>query len=484
MCWVWIAVGAQAHVGNPHIVFEGNAGTIPLRVVIRQPEVVPGLAEISVRVLSGQPAELSVLPLHWNTDRKGAPRPDKAQLVSGETNLYAAQLWFMSKGAYGVEVTAAGPAGGSIMIPVNSMAFERKPMPFLLAAIVSVLGVVLIGGVLGIARAALKEGTIAPGGALDARASLRAWVGTALGIGIVMVAVFGGNAWWNVEDQAHRTRVLYRPLEHQVRVLDTEKEPSLEINLSDRRMSQPLFALVPDHGKLMHVFLVPAASPTHFLHLHSERGKGHRFEFKLPALPAGEYRVFADVTHELGFSETLTNTLSVPTAIAGAASLSDPDDAIWQGRLESGNKYALDGGRTLQLHIEAPKPGSPTLIEAAFQEADGGPCTLDPYMRMLGHAVILRLDGGVFSHVHPGGTLNMAAARKFASKSGGTNAVQSTEAVCGDLSAMPEAQALALGKSGKVAFPFVFPSSGSYAVWIQTRIAGKIVTGAFQIQIP
>lgn len=479
-----IADTARAHVGNPHIIFEGNAGSVPLRVVIRQPDVVPGLAEISLRVLSGQPTELSVLPLHWNTDRKGAPRPDKAQLVSGETNLYAAQLWFMSKGAYGVEVTAAGPGGGSIMIPVNSMAFERKPMPFLLAAIVSVLGVVLIGGLLGIARAALKEGTLVPGAALDAGANRRAWIGTGLAIVVVLIAVVGGNAWWAMEDEAHRTRVLYRPLEHQVEIGGDAKAPTLTLTLSDRRMSQKPFALVPDHGKLMHVFLVNADAPSHFLHLHPERGAGNRFESKLPDLPAGQYRVYADVTHELGFSETLTNTLSIPATLAGAATLSDSDDGAWEGRLETGSSLKLDGGRTLQIRIDSAKARAPAVIEARFQEADGTPCTLEPYMRMLGHAVIMRLDGSVFSHVHPGGTLNMAAAKKFASKAGGTNAVQATEAVCGDLSAMPEAQALALGKSGKVGFPFVFPSSGSYAVWIQTRISGKIVTGAFQIQVP
>ncbi len=481
MLWTLLA---EAHVGNPHVIFEGIVGTFPLRVVIRQPDVVPGLAEISLRVLSGSPTELTILPLHWSTDRGGAPRPDKAILVPGESNLYSAELWLMRKGAYGVEVTASGPGGGSVMIPVNSVAFERKAMPVSLSIIASALGLLLGAGILGIARAALRESTLPVGAPADAHQRLRGWLGLGLGSTIVAIAIFGGNLWWQVEEEAHRTRVLFRPLQHTLSVENEETPTPLHLKLTDSRMSQKNYALVPDHGKLMHLFLIDAQSPAQFVHLHPQRIDSRSFASELPNLAAGDYRVFADITHELGFSQTLTNRLTLPQPRTRRRPLSDGDDSIWQGQLEKGTKAQLPGGRTVQLQTGSLQAGSPVLLEASLSEPNGSPCALQPYLRMLGHAIVMRLDGAVFSHVHPSGTLSMAAAKRFANKVGGSLAEQEAEAICGDLSNMPAAELLALGSVGKVSFPFVFPSKGDYAIWIQARVSGTVLTGAFQVSIP
>src|SRR5690242_10717893 len=40
----------HAHIGSPAVFFEGQAGPYGLRVVVRPPEVIPGLAEVSVRL--------------------------------------------------------------------------------------------------------------------------------------------------------------------------------------------------------------------------------------------------------------------------------------------------------------------------------------------------------------------------------------------------------------------------------------------------
>ena len=105
---------------------------------------------------------------------------------------------------------------------------------------------------------------------------------------------------------------------------------------------------------------------------------------------------------------------------------------------------------------------------------------LEPYLRMLGHAVVMREDGKIFAHVHPAGTLSMAAARNFAARTGGETAARASDVVCGDLSAISETEARSLGEPGVVGFPFVFPEPGSYLVWVQVRVRGKIVTGAFK----
>src|SRR2546426_7508602 len=43
---------ASAHVGSPDTYFEGAAGPYPVRVIVRTPGVVPGLAQITVRLLA------------------------------------------------------------------------------------------------------------------------------------------------------------------------------------------------------------------------------------------------------------------------------------------------------------------------------------------------------------------------------------------------------------------------------------------------
>src|SRR2546422_5456577 len=43
---VGIALVASAHVGSPDTYFEGAAGAYPVRVIVRNPGVVPGLAQI------------------------------------------------------------------------------------------------------------------------------------------------------------------------------------------------------------------------------------------------------------------------------------------------------------------------------------------------------------------------------------------------------------------------------------------------------
>ena len=79
---------------------------------------------------------------------------------------------------------------------------------------------------------------------------------------------------------------------------------TLEIGESDGRAQTA--RLIPDHGKLMHLFLVREPDLKVFAHLHPLKRSWEKFEVALPPLPAGHYQVYADITHETGFAETLT----------------------------------------------------------------------------------------------------------------------------------------------------------------------------------
>src|SRR6185295_16558131 len=73
-------------------------------------------------------------------------------------------------------------------------------------------------------------------------------------------------------------------------------------------------SLIPDHGKLMHLFLVREDSRDAFAHLHPIRKEGYTFEVAVPPLPEGRYAIFCDMTFEGGVSSTATNSTLLPAA--------------------------------------------------------------------------------------------------------------------------------------------------------------------------
>src|SRR5258708_18483755 len=158
---MFFVISANAHVGSPDVFYDGMVGPYPARITIRMPNVVPGRAEISVRVQSTEPVEISFLSLYSLTGVRNAPPPDIGRLVTGETNLYAGELWLMSFGAYSVEVRIKGRDGaGSTQIPVTSVAIRQLPLPFFLGKVLLILAAILVIGGIGIAAAAGREATL------------------------------------------------------------------------------------------------------------------------------------------------------------------------------------------------------------------------------------------------------------------------------------------------------------------------------------
>lgn len=481
-----VPVALRAHVGTPYVVLEGQAGSFPVRVVVRQPDVVPGLAEITVRVLSGSPERVAILPLHWNTDRKGAPRADEARPVPGEPGLFSGELWLMARGAYGVEVAVSGGGGkpgGTLVVPVNSVATTQKPLPRWLGGVLGGLGLLLAAGVIGVAAAAWRESMAPPGRHVSGR-WLPAVAGAGIGLLLVTLGVVGGARWWRAEERRHQQRVLFHPSSLTARA---EAGPGgagrLEVRIHDPRWAQPPYELLPDHGKLMHLFLVGEGPRPALVHLHPVRRPDGHFESGLPSMPAGTYRVYADVTHEMGLVQTLTNRVEIPAGWTGAGEASDEADSwLLEPASPSGGVMELGDGHRLTLEVSGARSGAEAALRCVVTDRDGRPARLEPYLRMPGHAVITRADGRVFSHVHPAGNLSMAAARKFAEKSGEDQA-RAMDVVCGDLEALrPEAAAAVLGR-GVVQFPFVFPEPGEYQVWIQVRLGGWVRTAFFPVAV-
>ena len=74
----------SADIGHNSVVYEGRAGDIPLRVFVQLPGVVPGLADISVRVFADGVNKVTVRPQKQYRDTKSkAPPADIAEPVQG-----------------------------------------------------------------------------------------------------------------------------------------------------------------------------------------------------------------------------------------------------------------------------------------------------------------------------------------------------------------------------------------------------------------
>jgi hypothetical protein len=478
---------AFAHIGSLSVVYETQAPPVPLRVIIRPPGVVPGLADIDVRVFTNGVKRVTVLPVHWRAGVEGAPPPDVAQAVEGEPNLYHAQLWLMARGAYSVHVNVETTTGATkVIVPVNSLATTRLPMTRGLGGILVALGVLLFLLAATIVGAAVRESVLAPELQPSPR---RLWAGrAAIGLAAValVLALVGGRSWWNAKDSDYRNNRMHKPVEcaADVRVEAGQRIAQLTILTNEARASWP--GLVPDHGKLMHVFMVREPALDVLAHVHPIRRTHWQFEAVLPPLPAGDYRLYADVTHETGFSQTLTALARVPeapspTASNGAPPSADPDDSWFAGTATTGkSEYELGDGRIMKWERAAPIiAGREVSLRFVMMEKDGSLARLEPYMSMLGHAAIRRDDGAVFTHLHPAGSVSMAAQQVFQLRSGDKPPKRITpemmEQLCqppsGDLPQQP------------LSFPYEFPKPGRYRIWVQVKARGSVQTGVFDTEV-
>ena len=100
----------------------------------------------------------------WNVGLKGAPPPERAVPVPGDSTLYAAELWFMTATSYQLHVAVDGPSGpGTVIVPVLALATAERTMPPWLGTVLAALAMFLTAGLLTIISAALRESVLPPG---------------------------------------------------------------------------------------------------------------------------------------------------------------------------------------------------------------------------------------------------------------------------------------------------------------------------------
>jgi len=488
-----LSLTAHAHIGSPDIFFDGTAGPYPVRVTVRMPGVVPGRAEITARVQTSDPVEVSFLPVYSYTPITNSPPADTGQPVRGETNLYSGELWLMRFGAYSVEVRVKGPGGdGTVEIPVNSMATRQLPLPSVLGKILFFLCALLVIGGIGIAAAAGREAAL-PAGAIAGK--WQRWKGffaAATATIIFVLALYVGKNWWASEArgfESHLREGAWPDLATTLRTEGAERILQLEIGPEFFKHNNRA-SLIPDHGKLMHLFLVREGSRDAFAHLHPIRKKNYTFEVALPPLPEGRYDIFCDLTFEGGVSSTATNSILLPpapTAEAGANAFErDPDDS-WSTTPLAANSTTntalvyrtTDGAQIIWQSHPPLRVNQDAALNFSVADANGAPVDLQPYMGMLCHAAVLRRDNAVFAHLHPSGNFSMAAQTFFAGKTSSPN-----DPAMPDMANMPGMDHMHMNSTtSTVSLPYQFPAPGNYRIWVQFKIGDHVLTGVFDAQV-
>jgi len=475
---------AEAHIGSPDVFLQGSAGPYPVFVTIRPPTVIPGVAEIEVRCSSPAIREIRVTPTPLTgTGAKFAPTPDLLKRASDDPQFFTGSLWMMAPGSWEVHVRAEGQQGrGELAVPLPAIATRTKPMQAALGAFLFVMMIVLAAGLVSIVGAGSREGQLAPGAAPDRGRRLRARILMGATAALVCLILWGGGHWWTAEAKSYAEN-LYKPIAMSATV---EGHDQLVLRLKDPEWALPRETddFLPDHGHLMHLYVFREPDFDHVWHLHPElqstgdiapvssrvdpvagvkvrmAASSAVFIENLPPMPAGKYQLYGDVVHSSGFPDTLVASFTLDRAIAGTPLQGDDSGGV-PGQPAGGAHIIWD-------HDASPiHAGRADGFKFRLVDPDGQPVSdTELYMGMLGHAAFVKDDGTVFAHVHPSGSVPMAALEL-------ANPQPMDHAAMHMDSALPP----------EVVFPYGFPTPGDYRVVVQMKHSGVVETGVFQAKV-
>jgi hypothetical protein len=506
---------ALAHVGSPDVYLDGLAGPYKLFITIRPPTVIPGVAEIEVRAQSSGVKQLRVVPIPLNkAGTRLAPVPDTLKASAQDPQEFTGSLWIMTPGSWQVRISAAGTDGsGEVAVPVPAYALSTKKMGSGLGAILLALTILLTAGMILIVGASVREGQLRPGAqpkAENLRRSYNAMIKAGVIMGVVIAAGFW---WWSSAERDYRDKI-YKPLNMAASLNGNQ----LTLKLSDPgwltlpgrrnlpRLSPTVFVrtiddLVPDHNHLMHLYAIREPGLDEVYHLHPQQTSAGVFHLPLPSMAAGSYRLYADIVHANGFPETPVGQVTIPERFAGRPL--EGDDASgsatpWQSASVSNTSFRLPDGYTMEWF----KPATPiraregNIFRFRLLDSAGKPAgNMHYYMGMLGHAAFVKTDGTRFAHIHPTGSVSMASLMLAESQLSAGKKPESEMAMDGmDMSGMNmpdmDMSEMHSGRNGtgsrlpnEVTFPYGFPASGRYRIFVQMKHDETVETGAFDLDV-
>ncbi len=489
-----LALPAHAHIGSKDVFEQVLAGPYKFFVTIRPPTVIPGVATVEVRVSGPAISTLSITPVPLIGEAaKHPPTPDAMHRSADDPAFFTGSLWLMGSGSWQVKLQAtgdAGPAQASVPVPAMALTVMRMQRP--LGLILALLGLTLVVGMAGIIYGAVREARLAPGREPTLARQYRARLAGIAALVLLLLAVWGGDKWWNIEAAAYSADIFHPLVLHPTLVgstLDLRIDPGIPDEEGRHRLNDDL---LPDHGHLMHLYAIRWPEMDAVYHLHPNPVAPGELRMSLPSMPPGTYRLFADIVHRSGFPETLTASLEVPPD-ASHYFLDSEDAAAYPAPLSRRRPRARlqAPGR---LHHGLGPPRDPhrqhrAVFRFRLLDPHGNPATgMRPYLGMAGHAAFVKTDGTAFAHTHPDGSAAMPAMMLAHASLGDVNAKAiwdmkgPADASMGAMDAnRPGSASQPLAPT--VEFPYGFPSPGRYRIFIQMKHDATVETGVFDAQV-
>ncbi len=484
---------AHAHVGNKDIYQTIDVGPYKLFITIRTPLVIPGVATIEVRSSGALIRSLTITPLPLTGEAsKHPPTPDAMKVSSSDPAFFTGSLWLMASGSLQVRFGIDGAAGAATAsVPVPAVATGVLRMQRSMGLLLGILGCLLVLGVVGIVMAATREARLVPGAAPKPERRRRALIAGAAAFAVCVIAIFLGGKWWNVDaadykaEMHHNSELRPTLAGNHLSLLIGDPDPEAEggwkrVDNSD---------LLTDHGHLIHLYAIRWPEMDAVFHLHPVPQGESGFNDALPAMPAGTYHLFADVVFRNGFPETETATLTIPAGMAGGP-LGSEDASATPSPLaagELGPHYRLPDGYMMVWD----KPASitanmPYNLIFHLLDPQGKPAVdMQPYLGMAGHAAFVKTDGTAFAHTHPDGSAAMPAVMLANESPRGMSMNGMAGAGATDMSSMDMSSMNGSTEplSSTVTFPYGFPSTGPYRIFIQMKHGGTVETGVFDANV-
>ena len=449
------------------------------------PEAIPGVAEVEIRSESSDITAIRILPLRLTgAGSLYEPKPEPMERSVRDSQFFSGRIWLMAFHALQLRVEVEGGRGeGMLAVPLMAEAQRTLRMNKQLGSLLFLFMIFLAVSLVLILRVAFAEARLEPGVSDSRSVAQPRWI-TGLGVLLVVAILYLGNTWWNAEANGYSLGVMKPP------VLRALVDPAGRLALLPPEGQSPVRAMPPrgsgwltwpevlkdlrlDHGHLMHLFLVRLPARDYFCHLHPETNPKGFFLQSLPNLPSGRYQMFADVVTETGLAITMVGQIDLP-AVSGAPLRGDDSIAIAPPNPATAEAQAVSALQDGRMKWERdPRPlRARTALRLRFEVEDreGKPAMdLEPYMGMAGHLLILGLDGTVFAHVHPAGSVAMASL-ELAEKSLGSTMQ--------DMASMHQGPL-----SSEVAFPYGFPQAGDYRLFVQVKRKNQIQTGIFDAHV-
>ncbi len=489
---ILLALAAEAHVGSPDVYLDGKAGPYQLFVTIRPPQVIPGVAELQVRSQSPGVRQMQVVPVPITGEAtKFAPVPDKLARSPQDAQFFTGSLWIMAAGSWEVRITVDGSQGAGVLsVPLPAAAQVTKPMQRGLGVLLSVLMLFLVGGLVAIVGASAREAKLQPGLAPDPRRKRKARVAMSFAFVVVIAVVWLGDRWWGAVENGYRA-ALYKPMAMRasldasgvltLRLHDPGAAPDENAAWGEKFFSRGVDDLVLDHNHLMHLYAFREPALDVVYHLHPDRAAPGVFKLHLPAMPPGTYKLYADIVHANGFPETLVASIQMP-ALSGRPLAGDDAEGTavaWKSAAVPNSIVTLPDGYRMQWLDAAsvPRARDPRFFRFRLLDPHGEPARdMVLYMGMPGHAAFVKTDGTVFAHIHPSGSVSMAAFM-LAQNAPADSTNPASMSMPGMNMSSPSAP------PAEVAFPYGFPTPGRYRIFVQMKHGETIETGIFDTQV-